>query len=404
MSRFLKVMIVLLAIAAMVTPAMAEDRLSLNGELRVRGWYKDNYTNFNDEMGSNQYIDQRFRLGGTIAVSEGVAIKFQYDLFDSQWNGNSHGTQGLNDGDNKAYLVINKGMFTLKAGDQYYGIANAIAIDTTGTGFVVEMAGPVGVEFAAFKRVEGDTSEDDDADLYTLAVKHATDLYSGTGFVGYYRNGAALTGDDPETAYVLGVAADFNLDAAKVMFEANYFDGDNGMSGANEVDYKGLQFFVDGSVAVSEAVTVGGIFTYAKGYDGADEAQITEFTDDGSFMPETYGTTATLFDIYPGSTFDPTGDRLGTIGVQGYSAIKLSDDLSMKATIFYAQPEEDYASGDTTTSNYDSFLGGVVSSTYAIAKGAAIDTSVAYTTVDAGNSYTEDDPSLTAGFRLRVRF
>ncbi len=157
---------------------------------------------------------------------------------------------------------------------------------------------------------------------------------------------------------------------------------------------------------VSETASVGAIFTYAKGYNGANEVQLTNLTDDGSFMPETYGYMATLFSAYPGETFDPTNDGLGTIGLQAYSTLKLTDDLSLKATVFYATPEEDYTAAQllAETTAYDYFLGGVLSSTYTIAEGAAIDTSVAYTTVDSANAATEDDPSLVAGFRLRVRF
>ena len=39
--KLLKVLVAAAVMVAMVTPAIAEDRLSLNGQMRVGGWYLD---------------------------------------------------------------------------------------------------------------------------------------------------------------------------------------------------------------------------------------------------------------------------------------------------------------------------------------------------------------------------
>ena len=85
MSKFLKIMIVLLTIAAVAAPVMAEDRLSLNGEMRVRGWYIDDGGDSTDS-----FMDQRLRIGGKLSVAEGVSITFRFDETEATWgNGGS---------------------------------------------------------------------------------------------------------------------------------------------------------------------------------------------------------------------------------------------------------------------------------------------------------------------------
>ena len=52
--KLVKVLVAALVMAAMVTPVIAEDRLSLNGEMRVRGWHVDTD---NDEDSTDTYGD-----------------------------------------------------------------------------------------------------------------------------------------------------------------------------------------------------------------------------------------------------------------------------------------------------------------------------------------------------------
>lgn len=418
MSRILKVMVVLLAITALVAPSVfAEDRLSLNGQLRIRGWYKDNNKDFNDNAGTtDSYIDQRLRLGGTLAVAEGVAVKFRYDLWDSTWGDNTIFTgtttkntnsNGLNDADNQAYIVITKDMFTLTAGDTSHALGNAIAIDTIGTGAILDInAGAATVQLTGFKMDEGNKGTDDDTDLYTLALMHKTDMYDGTVFAAYARDGARAPGnDDAAEIYLYGAQATFNLDAAKLNVEINAFDGDDGLA-VGATDLKGLQAYVDASMAVSETATAGAILTYAKGYNGANEAQVTDLTDDASFLPETYGFMQIMYSIYPGSTFDPSGNGMGVMGLQGYARLKLSDALSVTGSVAYATTDEDYTAAYKAANSdcWEDFVTYVGSLRYAVAANTNLDAVLSYTTVDAADADTPDDSQMVAGFRLAVNF
>ena len=429
MSKFLKIMIVLLTIAAFATPVViAEDRLSMSGQMRVRGFVKDNANYDSDDNDSAQYFDQRFRIGGTVAVAEGVSATFRLDLWDGTWG---VGNNDLTDGSNQAFLTVANSAYTLKAGKMWYGLGNAQAIDTAGTGAVLAFNN---LEFSYFKVSEGSTGASDDVDLFTIALKNKTDLYSGTVFAAYKKFGGTddVDGTEYEDVYVdgyfmsddygyipgygyfdleldddiddvedyaimaLGAQATFNLDPIKLNVEVNYFDGD---SDNDDTEYKGLQFYLDASTAVSEAASVGAYFAYAKGYDDDDDTvQVDNLSDDGSFLPETYSFMATLFEVYGwDNTFDPAQNGKGVIAGQLYGSFKASDDLSFRAAVNYAQPEED----DDT---YESFLTGIISARYAVAANTNLDLVAAYTMPDMEDSNDEDDARLTAGFRLAVNF
>ena len=156
MSRILKVMIVLLAIAAMVAPAMAEDRLSLNGEMRVRAFSTDggydNPETAADEADTDTWVDQRLRIGGKISIAEGVSVTFRFDETEAAWgtpNSDGVNRQGVRfiEGEtgmqwDRAHLDLDFGSFKLRAGQAYFGAGLTAAIDTQDAGFQV-VAGPV---------------------------------------------------------------------------------------------------------------------------------------------------------------------------------------------------------------------------------------------------------------------
>ena len=83
--KMLKVLLAVLVMVAMVTPVIAEDRLSLNGEMRVRGWHQDFDYDGDSDDSTDTWGDQRLRIGGKIAVAEGVSITFRTDITESNW-------------------------------------------------------------------------------------------------------------------------------------------------------------------------------------------------------------------------------------------------------------------------------------------------------------------------------
>ena len=138
--KMLKVALVVLVMAAMVTPVIAEDRLSLNGEMRVRGWFIDN-DNADDDTAT--YGDQRLRIGGKIAVAEGVSITFRTDITESRWgsgNANGSGRTSVNGSNfqsqhwDRAHIDLTKGNFHLRAGQQYKAYGKTYAVDVQSNG------------------------------------------------------------------------------------------------------------------------------------------------------------------------------------------------------------------------------------------------------------------------------
>ena len=90
--KLLKVLVAALLLAAMVTPAIAEDRLSLSGEMRVRAFHVDVDEDNDNDDSTNTWANQRLRIAGKIAVAEGVSVTFRTDI-----------TEGTNWGDSSGF-------------------------------------------------------------------------------------------------------------------------------------------------------------------------------------------------------------------------------------------------------------------------------------------------------------
>ncbi len=124
MSKFLKSMIVLLAIVAMATPVMAEDMLSLGGQMRVRASYLDTGGD-----ATSTWVDQRMRIGGKFSIADGVSVTFRFDATERAWGagGNTFGAGRLpQDGMqwDRAHMDLAFNGFSLRAGQQYIGVGS----------------------------------------------------------------------------------------------------------------------------------------------------------------------------------------------------------------------------------------------------------------------------------------
>ena len=84
--------------------------------------------------------------------------------------------------------------------------------------------------------------------------------------------------------------------------------------------------------------------------------------------------------------------------------MKVSDDLSLRASVRWATPDEDPAAGYTGADYWEDFITYVGSFRYKVAGNTNLDGVLSYTTVDAGNTQTPDDAQMIAGFRLAVNF
>ena len=354
--KMIKVLVTLLVAAGLVLPvvAVAEDKLSISGEFRVMGYSYDNYKDFDDKTDADDqdFFGQRLRLYSKYAVTEGVSIHTRMDFGETQWgvegqNSVRYTHVGPDDEEfqlDRAFLEIKKGAFNIRAGQQYYGFGNSIAVDHQGTGFRVAYGGPVSVTGVWNKLDEGDSLNDDsvagdksnkDTDFYAGSVKYKNDAFAAELFYGIIDDKAT----DLEKS-VIGLAASTQLGPVALNGEFNYFDGDDGA--AVKTDYVGTQLFLEGKMAAMDALTVGAQLYYAQGTDKTDEAQLSEISDFGSWLPWEHGYLETDFGYGSyGTPFNAFGQNAGTISALVFADFVATDDIGFKASIQYGTEEED---------------------------------------------------------------
>ncbi|SHJ07494.1 hypothetical protein SAMN02745165_01490 [Malonomonas rubra DSM 5091] len=395
MSKFLKVMITLLVIAGFVAPvAMADDRVSLSGYYQLRGYATDNVYGtdacdpYDDDCNdSEQFFYQRLRVQTDIAVAEGVTVTFRGDLLEG--SGDERNGNGMPVGDesddndfdlDKAFVTIDQAAYTLTLGTTGVEFGNYILLDRT-SDLVAQVAlKSIPLTLAYSKIEEGTLTESDDQDMYTAVFD--------AGFAQFFAGFVNTQGSDDERM-ALGVTGSYDLDAVKLSYEIDYIDGETAGT-----DDKGLNFWLNGSVGVSEAVSVGAVFTYAPGEDSDNQVVDLAAND---FSPENDGFMATTYGVFGlGDTFDPSGEGAGVVGIQPYVDFKISDSLAAHAHVGYAMTEDDdIADFEATTL--------AASMRYQYAANTTIDVAASYTDVDSDDTF-EDDAATTFACRLNVNF
>jgi len=474
--KMMKVLVALLVMAGLVAPAVAiaEDKLSISGEFRVFGFSKEDYTDFgsedindlqngiayakwlaenmeaaedyNDQWGGIDgappfepsaepkeiskdaddvaYFSQRLRLYAKYAVTEGVTIHTRMDFGEGTWGAAGQDTIRFENNNDlqidRAFLEIDKERYNFRAGQQYYGFGNSIAVDHQGTGFRVSTKGPV-VFTAFFNKLDengltDDTGTEDD-DMYGASVKYKADTFAAELFYAYqdgidfggktFLNGLVapktltdafdidvVYADEDGDQSVIGLAADTKLGAVNVKGELNIFDGELDAD-IDTIDFAGTQLYLDANTALSSALTLGGSLFYAQGYD--DKLQLTELSDFGSWLPWEYGYFETNYGLFSGSSFDPFKLNAGTVSLLVYGAYQASDDLGFKASVQYGMEEED------ALAEYD-YMSYNLSAQYMIAKNTQIFAQFNYLDVDVdvvelGSVDTDSAMGIAAGIQ-----
>lgn len=438
MSRILKTMIVLLAIAAMVAPAMAEDRLTLGGQMRVRAWSKDfdskriksvaddGTITTTKKKHTNTYADQRLRIGGKLSVAEGVSITFRTDVTESTWGtGNTYGSgrTGVQQWD-RAHLDLTMGQSHFRAGQQYVSYGLASTINTQSNGLRYDYNGDI--NFSTFLLLVDSNGTAADNFLYGANIGNKGDNYKANLFFGYQNNSdpgvvdwnavggpAVLTSDDgqdAEAVYMVGVDTVYTMDAFTIKGEFNYFAGD----ASKDVDAFGTQLFLDVSMAASEQFTVGGQFYYAvgddkdrqytylgddfNGYDPLFDIG-TSLSDEQIMVGRPFDLGTSLIGVGLGVTKEDTLDGAASTGVVGgrlYTNYKASDALNLGASFAYMTPEEDKHFKD-----FDSASFYAVGLTYALMANTSLHAQVEYIDVD---TKAKVDSAMLSGVGLFVNF
>ena len=398
MSRFLKTMVVLLTIAAFAAPAFATD-LSVSGQMRVEGFYNDLDSAADPEMN----WDQRLRVQTVFGVADDVKVVLRMDIGEKQW-----GSQGQNTIRNsmskdwstqvdKAYLQIDKELFSVSAGQQFFGTSNEILVDNLATGLVFKLKTPVTAKLMFAKYNENGTTftdkdATDDQDFYGAEVGFASDTFSVSGI--YALLDDASTGGAERNAY--GVAASFKAGAFALKGEFDILGGDDGAG----VDYVGTQLYVDAKLSITESFTLGAWALYAAGTDDATEQVIYDVTNWDSFNPQAFGYVGSgIVAALPISGWgtDDNGDA-GLITVALNATLQVTDDLGLKFQGEYAMEAED------AIETYD-FYSATASGKYKVATNTYLMADVILEDVDgtyAGTDY--DDSSVSFWTQLQVNF
>ena len=392
MSRFLKVMIVLLAIAAFAVPAMATE-FSISGQARVEGYYND----LDSAADPSSWFEQRVRLDNKFKVSDEVMVRVRFDLED-YWGKSGQDTLRNTPHDTMqtdyAYLQINKEMYKLQAGQIYNGSANAILIDNIGTGFNLTLKTPVSVKLMYNKYDENGSKVDegatDDQDFYGAEVSYKGDGFGVSGIYGILDDKA--TGGANKSGF--GLAGNFKVANFAVKAELDLLDGDNGAG----MDYTGTQFYLDANTNASEALNVGGFFWYVAG-DETDGVivDVTNWDDFnplwGGFVSSSIVAAHPITGWGPNSMFDGTANE-GIIAAGLNATFKASDDLSFKGQGVYGVEEDDFDGG------FD-YYNVTVSTKYQLAKNTFVMVDAIYENIDYDGG---DDNSTSLWSQLQVNF
>jgi len=398
---------------------MAEDRLSLGGQMRVRSWHKDF-----DQKHTNTYVDQRLRIGGKLSVAEGVSVTFRTDVTEQKWgNGGSEYGSGRmpQNGQqwDRAHLDLTMGNSHFRAGQQYVGFGLAQTINSQDAGFRYDYKGDIA--FSTFLLLDDQNGTSADSFLYGANIGHKGDNYKANLFFGLQNNShpgivdfdkKAFADDDGEQVYMIGVDTVYNMDAFTIKGEFNYFTGD----ASQDTDAFGTQFFLDVAMAASESFTVGGQFYYAAGddkdrqytylgndfygYDPLFDVAGTSLSDEQIMAGRPFDLGTSLIGLGVGVTKDgkslPGTANTGVVGGRLYVGFKASDALNLGASAAYMTPEE-----DKNFKGFDSASFYAAGATYALMANTSIHAQVEYVDVDTKSKI---DSAFLTGVGLFVNF
>ncbi|MGD9367277.1 MAG: hypothetical protein PVH87_16375 [Desulfobacteraceae bacterium] len=435
----LLVILMVLAFAAPVIPAMADDALDLSGAMRVRAWKVDNSDYTDDDTADLSYWDQRMRIQGVINAADGVKAVFRVDLAEDVWGSANWATHRYNEGSelqvDRAYLDVTKGIVNVKAGQQYMGLGNSYAYDNNQTGLQISLATPLTVRVGYAKIDENSTSTttysvdpgpdgilgtadditvpstavgtdrnddpntSDDTDHYFIDLGYKTDVFSINAFYAMQTDGDDATQDEPT---LMGALASFGVGPVNVVAELDMFGGESGPSGAT-VDYTGIQFIANASMKFSDQFTGGAVLIYSDGEDDADEEKITRFPN--AFFGSMYYSDLGAFhtDIAPlgdGDVFDPADTNSGAMGISLYGNFTVMEGLKLAAQYAYLTNTED---GTTTGDKFESGYTANVSVDYTLAPNTTLAAVYLIADFDSELGFDAERLSVLAA-RLQVKF
>lgn len=447
----MKKLLLILMVLALVSPAMAENRLTITGTYDVTAIGSDNVTAQNlgvDDLGDadkHNYLHQRFRVQPKIQVADGVTANLRFDFAEGIWgqdrdfDPNRAGDTSTNSDDSElqvdrayvsvstAWLIINAGLQFVPAGQTQVFRDNQPALQfiaKTGTPFGIRLAWvkvseSIGVNETSGLSDDGDDNED--TDRYLVDLSYRTDPIKINAFYVMQKDGG--TGDtDGDTVIdnfedepnVLGVLVKTSVGGVAITGEVASFGGDNG----NGTDYTGTQINVNGMMKLSDALSLGVDLIYSSAA-GDDEQKLTYMGNPfASFDAKNGGTmgwdmltygrnTAQLFaswpppGLMPGDFFDPWETGAGSMG--GGVGVKFIpvDKLTLIGQLHYLVADDDDLNG--VTGEFENGYNLLLAAVYQLAPKTTLHATYHFVDADFADDVNPDS-AYVYGLRMHVAF
>ena len=411
MKKALLITLALVLVFGFAIGASAEERLSLSGQYRIRGFYTDNWnansrnTNFDNDNKSNNnsYFDQRFRLGGSITPAEGISANFRFDFGEETWGNRqtvadididtnatlslSNSVPGVGrpteDGEvqiDRLYLRLEREMFNF-VGGKYNGVLGyTSAVDIQSNWLLARFKTPVVIDIGYIKIDEGTGTSDEeetappttlnteDDTAYVLQAAFNQENFGVGGFVGYRENktqnlsasllftggtfvGTIDTSVNENDLTVFGFYGNFNAGMFTLKGEVDIFSGENKTRGSTtKTDVKGQQVWLYGEVKLADNMKIPVNFLYAKGYaDKTGETQAWQLAGAFSdFAPQSLANWAADYYIVPSTEiWDPAGTGGGVMGLMVGFDFMPMEAHNIYTQVGYVEPDKEVTSAST---------------------------------------------------------
>jgi hypothetical protein len=399
MKKALSFAVALGLVAGMASSAMAEDTLSMTGDARIQGWYKNNTLEANDDLDDTyRAMDQRYRLNFAFNVSDDVKVHVRLVVENGPFGG-----ADLLTGMDRAHMNINMlggtwiiGQQNASWGNKFFGWNGTVDRIKA-----IYKAGDLTYGGYLQKSKEGNYANGDgDIDTYAaFAIGKAGDTkygvllnydYDDTGLV------PASLGESVN-GYKVDVFLNAKAGPADIMAELYYQGGDLNENLAGDAILGG---FVGASMSVNDQMSAKAMVAYWDGNQGLAGKRDC----DNDFAPTLLigeCTPTAILDF--GETTNSSDDStyLITAGID----MKMGDKMTLGAGLGYLMAsEESGVSGteDQTMIEVD------LSLKYALAQNATYSLGIAYGSVDewslGGATSGGDDAIFVVGHKIDVKW
>jgi hypothetical protein len=348
--------------------------VSLHGAIRIRGEYRSNTTDFNDDMGDNfAAYDERVRFGFSAKPADNaeayLLLESNYywgtgtgDGPDSAQGVYAPGTSDSKRGDFmilEGWVLYKMDTVGIKVGHMPLALGNKLFFEhiVGGDDAVVIFADPskqlhLGLLTAKF--AEGTNTLNDDADAYVGLFVYKADNFGVSGDVTYVNDKTIADGLHFWNIGLRGdiKAGDFSL---KGDVELQTGSAEDGVALGTDLDFSGYAVLIGADYNFGNT-KIGAEFATGSGDDNTDNDYEEFVTSLSNVQHFTY-----VYDYraigacggIAGVSTDLNNGLCNTTYLKGYIDSKISDNLSLYAALYWLQATEDVLGEDEIGAELD---------------------------------------------------